>query len=187
MRSLFILLCPSLALASHAFCPRGDNATVIVNPTSPTETITATTVTTITTCPASTKCHGKLPSSSIPSSPSCYPQVNFCSGQTLTWTGTAGPQPCAASITCTCVLPTAPPISTTCPGTALCTGQYTTWVGVGGPTSCKSICTVELPASGTGNGNTVAAPTTTAASGGGSHVGIGNGVAALVAGAMVLL
>jgi len=139
MRFVLLVFAATTTLAHNVkvLYPRGHNATITTpGPTGGSEpTITVTDISTLTVCPHKTKCHG----------------------QTVTWTGTAGPVPCSASITCTCVLPTAPPVLPTCPANVTCTGQTTTWTSTAGPSSCNGVCTVELPSD---TGRTGPSPTT---------------------------
>jgi len=128
MQLILLLLTVTTALADYRLYNRGNSTITKPWPTSGhntiTPTVTATTVTTLTNCPEKTKCHG----------------------ETVTWTGTNGPLPCAPTITCTCVLPTAPPVLPTCPAEHVCTGQIITWsTETTGPSACASTCTVELP------------------------------------------
>ncbi len=67
-------------------------------------------------------------------------------GQAVIWTATEGPGPCASHLTCICVLPTTPPVISTCPDDWDCSGQVVTWPSdVAGPTLCEIVCTVDLP------------------------------------------
>ena len=169
-----------LALAAvFVTCPWAVLAWPVDNSTStslsPTETTTygngtiatVTSITTITTCPASTS----------------------CTGQTITFTGTAGPFPCSAHPTCTCVLPGGTQTTSVCPASAKCTGQTTQWTGSEGPTACPArvTCNVVLPSVDTATATkTGPSPTasTTAAAGAGGKVNVADGglvLAALIA------
>jgi hypothetical protein len=72
--------------------------------------------------------------------------IPHLTGQTVTWTATEGPVPCAPEITCKCKLPEAPPVVTKCWNDYDCHGQTLTWdYEEEGPHHCASTCTAELP------------------------------------------
>ncbi|KAF2433357.1 hypothetical protein EJ08DRAFT_731698 [Tothia fuscella] len=145
---LFLLMATSPALAAGLY-PRQNETITPIYPTGTATsiecTITDTTTTTLTDCPRKTKCHG-TPIHSHHPLPKLSNANKYPVGQTVTWTAAEGPVTCAPDITCTCVLPTAPPIWSSCPEGNVCIGQTITWsTGTTGPTPCKSTCTVQLP------------------------------------------
>ncbi|KAG4433284.1 hypothetical protein IFR05_011229 [Cadophora sp. M221] len=140
--------------SSSSSITQGSSTPPVLNPTLPGVPVSSsTTHESSPPAPVNPTSPGALFSGSAVQASSTPPAVN---PPTPVWTGSEGPIPCSARITCTCIFPGGVPTKdvvtvistlTYCPHKKTCTGQTSTWTGTHGPLPCSafSTCSCVLP------------------------------------------